>query len=488
MITNKDELQNPDETNNLVVFPQAPFPPLVQEYKNPVLVSADNSLLAKANIDSHIIEAPISAVNGLHFSRYDYTFSDEQGRRLTRSFVILVRDDGFIWFTVFHRYIRSPKKVSHNISQHGVSRFDFIIPLLNYAFFEHGIRCLEDISINIIQNYLTLYATGKVGNKKKAPQKETVERCLEYIIDFFDLALMDKNNHLSFVQNDLYREVVKRDKRGRVYTEKVPVFEVPYVSTAQQPLNRDIPEKAFFLLLDQIVRYHTDILGLVMLGAFVGLRPGEESNVRCENSPLGPGIRFTVINGEVVKIEIDLTMERTLRSDNVIVGSIKKERMQYVPSLFIQPFMTCYKVYEDYMAKNRTREPEYMPFSVNSRGMAMTYDAYRKRFAKIVKEMIPIYLNSDDPELVMYGKMLEEHPITPHVFRHFFTVQLVLSGISDVGELMSMRGDSSPESALTYLQNKGELEKQYSLVNNHSFDYLKSAAEARNKGAFNLLW
>ena len=388
-----------------------------------------------------------------------------------------------IWFTDFHKYIRNPRSVSNNISQHGVSRFDFLIPLLNHAYFQCGINRFEDITIEIIQKYLTVYATGQAGCKKNAPQKETVERCVDYVFDFIDLALMDSNNHFSFSREDLYREVVKRNKRGNVYTEKVPVFEVPRVSVPKEPLNRDIPEKAFFLLLDYIVRHHTDVLGLVMAGAFVGCRPGEETNIRCENSPLGPGIIFTIINGEVVKIAIDLTMERTLRSDNVIVGSIKKERTQYVPNLFIQPFMTCYRIYDDFMASNRTREPEYMPFSVNRSGMAMTYDAYRKRFEKIVKEMIPIYLRSDDPEIVIYGKILEDHPITPHIFRHYYTVQLVLSGISDVGELMSMRGDSSPESALTYLQNKGELEKQYSLVNNHSFDYLKFAAAARHKGA-----
>jgi integrase len=181
-----------------------------------------------------------------------------------------------------------------------------------------------------------------------------------------------------------------------------------------------------------------------------------------------------------VKIAIDLTMERPLRSDNVIVGSIKKERIQHVPSLFIQPFMTCYRIYEDYMATNKKREPDYLPFSVNRSGKAMTYDAYRKRFEKIVQEMIPIYLNTDDPELVIYGRILMERPISPHIFRHFYTVQLVLSGVSDVGELMSMRGDSSPESALTYLQNKGELEKQYSLVNNHTFDFLKFSAAAQH--------
>jgi hypothetical protein len=36
---------------------------------------------------------------------------------------------------------------------------------------------------------------------------------------------------------------------------------------------------------------------------------------------------------------------------------------------------------------------------------------------------------------------------------------------------MYWRGDKSPESALVYLQNKGDLVKQYAKVNNEIFDY-----------------
>ena len=37
---------------------------------------------------------------------------------------------------------------------------------------------------------------------------------------------------------------------------------------------------------------------------------------------------------------------------------------------------------------------------------------------------------------------------------------------------MYWRGDSSPESALTYLQNKGDLEKQFRHVNTELFDFI----------------
>jgi len=66
---------------------------------------------------------------------------------------------------------------------------------------------------------------------------------------------------------------------------------------------------------------------------------------------------------------------------------------------------------------------------------------------------------------------------SPHIFRHVFTVRLVRSGPnmsnSDrehmnpdryqsmcVSQIMHYRGDTSAESALTYLANKGELIKR----------------------------
>ena len=98
-------------------------------------------------------------------------------------------------------------------------------------------------------------------------------------------------------------------------------------------------------------------------------------------------------------------------------------------------------------------------------------------------EMIPIYLRSDDPELVLFGQTLMERSLSPHVFRHWFTVQLVLSGINNPGILMKLRGDSSPESALTYIDSKGDLLKQYSKITNETFNYtLWAARKKHNEG------
>jgi hypothetical protein len=45
---------------------------------------------------------------------------------------------------------------------------------------------------------------------------------------------------------------------------------------------------------------------------------------------------------------------------------------------------------------------------------------------------------------------------------------------------MNLRGDTSPESALTYINNKGELEKQFSKITNETFDYTLWAARKKH--------
>lgn len=126
-------------------------------------------------------------------------------------------------------------------------------------------------------------------------------------------------------------------------------------------------------------------------------------------------------------------------------------------------------------------EADYGPLSLNKQGKAITYDSYYGKFRNIVRnEIIPILLSDENPEVVYYGHLLLENNISPHIFRHWYSVQLVLNGYS-IHELMHARGDSSPTSALVYLQNKGELEKQYRLVNTEIFNYMNWLAEKEYK-------
>lgn len=423
------------------------------------------------------VEKNSSAEKQMRFSVYKHTFVFKDNQLVSRNFIVLKSEDGKIIFTDFHRYLRNPKHPIKSISNDNEMRCYNVVKLLNYAFFDkYHIEKLTDMTVEIAKAFVNDYGLGNVpGDDDDIHRsRNTVEKCVSDVIDF--LTVLIRENILPKIhEDDLYRKVDKYSKsKKRYFRKKVPNFEVLY-NAAPRHIFRDIPEGAFQILMNTIVTHHRNLLMLAALGAFAGLRPSEACNVRREDSPLGPGIRFEMVNGEVTNVYIDLRRELSIRSDLISVGGIKKERMQRVHPVFLEVFMECYNIYMDYV-KGRKYEADYGALTNNISGRALTYDSYYAEFRKAVQESIPVMLNDADPEIVNYGQLLLENRISPHIFRHWFSVKLTLNG-EDVSGLMFWRGDRSPESALTYLQNKGDLEKQYAKVNNELFKYTSWKAE-----------
>lgn len=417
-----------------------------------------------------------------HFAVYPHRLVIRDNNLVTRNFIVLIHEDGTKQFTDFHKYVCSPNHRIKKFTEDGNNRFDFVVKLLNYAYFHEGIVKLTNITVDIVSDFLNAYGMCKLPSDDENTHRseQTVNRCVYVIMDFMQMLVSDRNMHFKFSCDDLFIMKNVRNKYGHVVKVKVPKFNVSYIGHRKGIL-RDIPNKAFDIMFNYIANNHPEILGLVMLSSFAGLRPSEACNVRRIDSPLGPGIMFEEVDGEILKIEIDVREELNLRSDLLSVGKIKKERKQQVPDIFLKAFREAYNKYIKYISKKQF-EKEYGAFSVNKQGKAITYDSYRLKFQNIVKnELVPIFMKDEDPEISMYGRILMENKLGPHVFRHWYTVQLVLSGIQTPGELMFWRGDTSPESSLTYLQNKGELEKQYQKVNNEVFNYLLWASGRKNK-------
>ena len=411
------------------------------------------------------------------FSYYEHRFTDEKGQLFRRFFVVLKKEDGTMQFTDFHKYCRSASKSLRRVTSTAESRVKMIVPFLNYIYRYEGITTLDELTVDKVQRYLNAYGRCELpwDDELTSRSEQTVKRCVNYVMDFLFLFITDRKGHCKMKTSDLFRTVERRDKRGKMIKEHVPNFEIHYASN-NNFIMRDVPNRAFDIILSHVLRYHPDLIGVIMLCAFVGLRPAEACNVRREDSPLGPGIQFIKIDGEVKDIFIDLKAEMEL--GGTYVGGIKKHRVQQVCPISFPIFLRCYEQYMVWLEKQPCCETR--PFSVNSRGDAMTYDLYYLRFTKMVKEeLVPIFLSDDDPDVVVFGHMLTEHSLGPHCFRHWFTVQLVLSGITDPGTIMHWRGDKSPESAILYLNNKGELEKMYRKINEETFDYLYWLAEKK---------
>ena len=261
---------------------------------------------------------------------------------------------------------------------------------------------------------------------------------------------------------DLYSEKPVFTKRGKLEKKLVPGFKVRTVDS-EKTILRDIPKKVFQVIVNQASLNMPEIVFAICLQAYAGLRPGEVCNVRQECSPLGRGLTITAIEGAVKMVEIDLSAEHVLRSDGVRCGGIKKERRQRVYNAFLPAFCKAYELHKKFIKDGY--EQDYCPMFVGSWGMAMTYFDYRSKFQRLITEYVrPSLLSHEDPECRLYGQLLYERKLGPHALRHWYSVQLALMG-EDIAGLQYWRGDSSPESALLYLQNKGDLIKELAVAN-----------------------
>ena len=413
----------------------------------------------------------------MKFVTYKHSLILGDNHIVTKQFIVIKNDDGILQFTDFHRYVKSTSSIK-SISDDGNKRFSYVVKFLNFIFGALGLKSVDQLTLEMVKEFFTLYGLSQLPGDNRKRKKTTVENCVNAVLDFLTLYLNERKEKAKLKTEELYSITNFTNKRGRLVKRKDPNFEI-FVddSSAEKAIFRDMPNSAFEMLFSHIAQFHKDLLMVVALGAFVGLRPSEACNVRREDSPLGPGILFHQSNDQVFKIEIDLRKEMPLRSDLKPTGRIKRERLQTVPYIFLDVFLDTYNDYMSYL-EGKKYEIDYGPLNLNKQGKALSYDVYYQRFRKIIREeMIPLFLKSDDAEVVFFGHLLQENNISPHIFRHWYTTQLVLSGVDEISELMSARGDNSPESAWVYLQNKGEIAKQYGQVNNGMFDYLNWEAE-----------
>lgn len=266
---------------------------------------------------------------------------------VTKQFIVLKHDDGHLQFTDFHRYVKSASKIK-SISDDGNKRFSYVVKFLNFIFGTLGLKSVDQLTLEMVREFFTLYGLSQLPGDSRKRKKSTVEKCVNAVLDFLTLYLSERKGKAKLKAEELYTTTTFTNSRRRVVKRKEPNFEI-YVddSNTEKAIFRDMPNSAFEMLFSHIAQYHKDLLMVVALGAFVGLRPSEACNVRREDSPLGAGIIFHQSDNQVFKIEIDLRKEMPLRSDLKPTGRIKKERLQAVPYIFLEVFLDTYN---DYMS------------------------------------------------------------------------------------------------------------------------------------------
>ena len=418
----------------------------------------------------------------IHFYVYKHIFILKDKRKITRCF-ITIRDwnKNIIAFTDFHKYIQVGKlRKSSKATSTGEARYYAVCKFLNYAFFQSKYKphTLNDITAEMISDYLNDYGLARLPGDTEQRKQSTVDVAISAIIDFFDTYIQEaskKRINTKLKRSELYKKEQRFSKKEHKFVQvTVPAFKVS-VLPKETEIFRDIFEGAYAILMNTIIEKDRDLLMLAALSSFAGLRPSEACNVFREDSPLGEGLKFLEYNGKVDDVIIDLSYERPLRSDAVSVGDIKKERKQRVYPAFLSAFMECYDMYMKHMT-GREYEKDYAPLTINKQGKAMTYDGYYSRFKTVVKAAKERMLQDSDPKVVAFGKQLGYRNLGPHIFRHWFSVKLTLFG-EDTAGLMYWRGDASPQSAMTYINNKSELVKQLEDVTSEIYDFHMWMAE-----------
>ena len=413
---------------------------------------------------------------------YTFRTATKEGVVYARSFIVIRNGYGVIVrFTRFQDYagFKNYKPITSNAEK----KLYYVCGMLNYVLVDHGkrfgIRHVFGITAEMLQEYFDFYASDKKADDDYRG-RDSILKCISAVTAFMANLVWKFGGYMKVSRQELYRDEIAYDRNGRRYHRAVPLFQTVGMP-APKRVFRDIPYKVFEILIPMAFRYARDIAFGLCLQAFAGLRAGEVLSVRQECSPLGKGITLTEVGGHAVKAEIDVEQEIRIRDDDVEVGMIKKERRQRVYPAFLGAFCKAYELHNEYLS-GRAFNRDYCPMFINRNGEAMTYEIYRTRFHELVNNRLrPYLIRSSDPELRLYGQLLYENQLGTHALRHWFTVQLVMRG-EDIGSIQYWRGDSSPDSAFEYLQNKGDLTRELEASGDRLIELLISEWEESDGG------
>ena len=130
------------------------------------------------------------------FRVYHTTISYGENQLLRQSLIVLQHEDGMLQFTNWHRFCQSSANRIKRVTQSDGTRHKFVVKFLNYAFFTRGVGCLNEISADIVSDFLNAYGRRKLPDDGETAQRAeaTVRKCVASIIDFVTLLILDQGD------------------------------------------------------------------------------------------------------------------------------------------------------------------------------------------------------------------------------------------------------------------------------------------------------
>ena len=230
------------------------------------------------------------------YAVYTYEGVMEDGAAFTRSFIVVKNDyQMIVRFTRLQDYAGVYRRGSFvPITSDPKPRLHYICRMLNFIIVEHGAayqaRHVFDITKPMMETFFADYALS--------PKKDSTYRgeacindCVSACVRFMGNLTVKFGAYMKIGWKDLYEEKHVRTAYGQRKVVYIPAFRIVGVPEVREVF-RDLPTKAFKVLLSLAFRHTPDIAFAMCLQAFAGLRPGEACSVRQEKSPLAAGNRL----------------------------------------------------------------------------------------------------------------------------------------------------------------------------------------------------
>lgn len=294
-----------------------------------------------------------------------------------------------------------------------------------------GIKSLRELSISHANKYLT----GLTQDEKARGTVKDAERTLT---NFY--VWLVKNRIIDSIP--LERFVKKESHYGKDYYESP--FEVVYPQIRASNMIHMLPVDYIPLLLEVAIQVAKPIALGIYFQIFGGIRVSEVIN-----------LKKTQVKVRIKTGDLSFSLQnQNFRTDLKEHSSVKKPRTQRVFNIKDWGDTLFY----DHIQLYKSKEYPNALF-VNRDGMPMSQRSYRQYFEKVKRTFIKLLEEEGDFEQKILAKQLKCYKWSTHIGRGTFT-NMIAENADNPYEVSFPRGDSSLESALSYMSRTARLRKK----------------------------
>jgi integrase len=265
-----------------------------------------------------------------HYAVYRHKLLTADGSMYSRPFIVIKNRFGItIRFTSLHNYVGIfAGKVFAPLHSDAAAKLYHVCKMLNYILIERhpefGADHVFEVRREYLEQYFRDYAETLQPNGEYR-SAASVEHCVSAVVAFFMSLRRKFGRQMRLSESDLVIKKLGYACRYDALMKTSPAFQVRGVRKTTA-IFRELPTKAFRILLNLAFRHTPDIAFAMCLQAFAGLRAGEVCNIRQEQSRRGGSMTLTLIGSDVRKVEI------ASKSDGVFAHATKLSQRQHSDS------------------------------------------------------------------------------------------------------------------------------------------------------------